>query len=151
MLPIVKFPRASCWEHKAPLYISEDVPFREKTDKCIAGKMPLWDYFVFSLISLRTHIRCLKKKLYQRYLWAGAVNNKHILSTCCVQGTALRECANLHLNSFLILQFEEVVGNTLMARNQGREANILKNYITLWRGSTFAQIAQIFSFYAGSS
>ncbi|KAJ8797204.1 hypothetical protein J1605_017432 [Eschrichtius robustus] len=48
-------------------------------------------------------------------------------------------------------KFEEVVGNTLMARNQVREASILKNYITLGRGSTFAQIAQIFSFSAGSS
>lgn len=38
-----------------------------------------------------------------------------------------------------------------MAQNQGREANILKNYITPGRGSAFAQIAQIFSFSVGSS
>ncbi|CAN0499953.1 unnamed protein product [Rangifer tarandus platyrhynchus] len=45
MAPIVKFPRASCWEHNTPLYIFEGFPFREKTGKCIVRKMLLRGYF----------------------------------------------------------------------------------------------------------
>ena len=45
MAPIVKFPRASCWERNTPLYIFEGFPFREKTGKCIVRKMLLWEYF----------------------------------------------------------------------------------------------------------
>ena len=115
------------------------------------GKMLLWDYFMFSLISLRTHIRCLKKSYINVIFGAGASNLSIYWVPAVYRAQRFWNAANLHLNSFLIMQFKGVGGITLTARNQGREANMLKNYITLGRGSAFAQIAQISSFSVGSS
>lgn len=61
MALIVKFPFARCLEHNTPLFILEDSPFRERTDKCIARKTLLWEYFELSPVSLHTYIRSLRK------------------------------------------------------------------------------------------